>query len=798
MKNLQMLFLILCQAAALFGQASLDYDYPLQAVPLTSVHLRDQFWSARIDINRTVTIPWALNQCEATGRIANFAIAGGLREGKFCGYPFNDSDVFKVIEGASYSLSVYPDSALNRRLDTLIMKIAAAQEGDGYLYTARRLMGADYMPPGGTERWVGEKNGSHELYNAGHLYEAAVAHYLATGKRALLDVARKNADLVCDTFGPHRRHEVPGHQEIEIGLCKLYRLTGDEKYLRTAKFFLDERGDANGHDLIGEYAQDHLPVLQQAKAVGHAVRACYMYSAMADIAAMTNNPQYGAAVDRLWKDVAGTKLYVTGGIGSTGSNEGFGDDYVLPNRSAYCETCASIAFMLWNYRMFLLHGDAKYIDLFERTLYNSFLSGVSLNGDRFFYANPLAAFKGKTRSPWFACACCPSNIVRFIPTIPGYVYAKKNDSIYVNLFVTDSATVKLDDTPVIMKQETMYPWNGDISIKVFPKRSSEFALCIRIPGWAANTAVPGGLYRFADTSYERAALMVNGEPTIMNIRNGFTVIRRKWQSGDSLRLSLPMPARFVEADERVAADRGRVALQRGPIVFCAEGKDNAEQVMPLVLSRNASIAANFNSKLLGGIQMITSTAYSVRKKLDGTLGVGPVQPFTAIPYYGWANRGESEMTVWQASEDQAAYPLPAPTIASISTITVSGGVDSFAVNDQLTPENSHDQSIPVFHWWPKKGTKEWVQYDFPRRMAISGMSVYWFDDSTSGECRVPKFWQALYRVNETWLPIPGGTYGIEKDMFNTITFPPVEADGVKLEIQLQPDFSAGLFEWEVE
>ena len=338
-------------------------DYPIKPVPFTDVHIKDAFWSNRLDVNRTVTIPYAFKKCEETGRIDNFAIAGGLKAGKFCGHQYNDSDVFKVIEGASYSLSIQPDATLDKYLDGVIKDIAAAQEPDGYLYTPRRLMSAEYSPPGGKERWVGEIKYSHELYNMGHLYEAAVAHYLATGKKTLLDVAIKNANLVCSTFGPNGRHEVPGHQVIEIGLCKLYRLTGDEKYLRTAKYFLDERGDSVGHKLYGEYAQDHKPVLQQDKAVGHAVRGSYMYSGMADVAALTGDASYVFAIDRLWHDVIGTKMYVTGGVGSTGNNEGYAGDYELPNLNAYCETCASIAFAYWNYRMFLLHGDAKYVDI---------------------------------------------------------------------------------------------------------------------------------------------------------------------------------------------------------------------------------------------------------------------------------------------------------------------------------------------------------------------------------------------------------------------------------------------------
>jgi len=802
MLSLRKLFIVgfLCLASTISRGAEMKKDYPIKPVPFTDVHINDRFWLHRLDINRTVTIPYALKKCEETGRIDNFAIAAGLKTGKFCGYQFNDSDVYKVIEGASYALAIQPDVTLEKYLDEIIAKIAAAQENDGYLYTARRLIREDYAPPGGKERWVGEKDGSHELYNAGHLYEAAVAHYLATGKKTLLDVALKNANLVCNTFGPVGRHEVPGHQEIEIGLCKLYRLTGDERYLRTAKFFLDERGNAKGHELIGEYAQDHKPVLEQDKAVGHAVRATYMFSGMADVAALSGDASYVKAIDRLWNDVVGTKMYVTGGIGATGDNEGFADDYELPNSNAYCETCASIAYVLWNYRMFLLHGDAEYIDVLERVLYNGFLSGVSMDGDRFFYPNPLESFHSKSRSPWFECACCPSNVCRFIPSIPGYIYAHRNDSLYVNLFIGGSATVDLGSNPVNIAQETSYPWNGDIKISVAPKQAGEFSLCIRIPGWATNKPVPGDLYRFVETDREQVSLKLNGSEMPFETRNGYASIRRAWKKGDVVELSLPMPVRRVVANERVEADRGRVALQRGPIMFCAESPDNKDgHVLDLVVSDSAMFTAEFRNDLLGGVEVIRGAAFPVRRTLDAGPQSGSMQEFVAIPYYAWAHRGEGEMTVWPARVLSSARPLPAPTIAYTSKVSVSGGGKTFSINDQLEPKNSNDQSIPFFHWWPKKGTQEWVQYDFDGRKKISSMNIYWFDDTGVGECRVPKSWRCLYKDSDEWKPLPDVTsYPVEKNRFNHITFSPIETDAVRIEIQLLPDYSTGIFEWTVQ
>jgi len=562
--------LLMCSVLALTTSASAGEkknDYPIRSVPFLKVRMNDEFWSKRVETNRTVTLPHNFKECEETGRIDNFAIAAGLKQGKFRGIHFNDSDVFKVIEGACYHLATYRDPEIDTYLDDLIKKIASAQENDGYLYTARRLIREDYQPPGGKERWVGIKDGSHELYNVGHLYEAAVAHYLATGKRSLLDVALKNADLLCATFGPGKRGEVPGHQEIEIGLCKLYRVTGQEKYLNLAKFFLDERGNAKGHELIGEYAQDHKPVREQEEAVGHAVRAMYMYSGMADVAALTGDASYAKALDRIWEDVVGTKLYITGGIGATGGNEGFSFPYVLPNMSAYCETCAAIANALWNHRMFLLHGDAKYIDVLERVIYNGFLSGVSMDGDRFFYPNRLESYQGATRSAWFDCACCPTNVVRFVPSIAGYIYAQKGNDLYINLFVGSETTIESARRNVKVAQATRYPWEGRVKIMIDPDAPAEFTLKIRIPGWVRNRPVPSDLYRYLDRVEPNVVIKVNGERAPFTEEEGYASFQRTWRKNDLVEIDFPMPIRRVVANESVEEDRGKVALERGPIVF---------------------------------------------------------------------------------------------------------------------------------------------------------------------------------------------------------------------------------------
>ena len=787
-------------AISVLSAGSGKRDYPIKPVPFTDVHIKDSFWSQRLEINRTVTIPHNFKECETTGRVDNFAKAAGLKKGSYHGYQFNDSDVFKAIEGAAYSLAIHPDEQLSKYLDSIITLIAAAQESDGYLYTPRKLMDSSYSPPGGKNRWVGEKDGSHELYNAGHLYEAAVAHYLATGKRNLLDVALNNANLICSTFGPTGRHEVPGHQVIEIGLCKLYRVTGDEKYLKTAKYFLDERGDSTGHELIGEYAQDHMPVLEQDSAVGHSVRAAYMYAGMADVAALTGDPSYIKAIDRIWGDVVGTKMYLTGGIGATGGNEGFSHPYALPNMSAYCETCAAIANAFWNFRMFLLHGDAKYIDVLERILYNGFLSGVSMEGNRFFYPNPLESFRGATRAAWFECACCPTNVVRFVPSIAGYVYAEDGSDIYINLFIGGESTIKLGQSTVTMAQSTLYPWDGGIKVTVDPSASSEFAVKIRIPGWARNQPVPSDLYRYLDESNQSMTLKVNGHALSYSTDKGYAIVKRLWKKGDVVEINFPMPVRRVVSNEKLLDDKGRVALERGPILFCAEWPDNKDgNVTNLVLADKSALTTEFAKDLLNGVELVRSTAIPVRRTLQNTVISDPPQPLAVIPYYSWAHRGNGQMIVWLARETGSARPLPAPTIAYTSKVTSSDKRRADAVNDQLEPQNSIDHSIPFLHWWPRKGTTEWVEYDFKKTETVSRTSVYWFDDTGIGECRLPKSWRVLYKDGENWRPVENSApYLVEKDKYCSIKFVPVKTTALRIEVQLISDYSAGMYEWKVE
>jgi len=803
MREISFFFLvnsIIFSAMTLNGQQH-GTGYAIQPVPFTSVRVNDNFWSRRLEINRTVSVPHNIRKCEETGRLDNFAIAGGLKKGRFTGLHFNDSDVYKVIEGASYHLATHPDSGLEKKLDWMIALIAAAQEPDGYLYTAKRLIRDDYEPPGGKERWVGIKDGSHELYNAGHLYEAAVAHHLATGKRNLLGVALKNADLLCETFGPGKRSEVPGHQEIEVGLVKLYRLTGEGKYLSLAKFFLDQRGNEKGHELMGDYAQDHKPVREQTTAVGHSVRAAYMYSGMADVADLTGDTTYVSALDKIWDDIVNTKLYITGGLGASGGNEGFSSGFDLPNLTAYCETCAGIANALWNYRMFLWHGDGKYFDIIERVMYNNILSGIGMSGDRYFYPNRLEVFAGGAeRSEWFECACCPPNDLRFLPSIPGFQYAYDDSSIYVNLFIGGDATIKSGKRTVKMSQETRYPWDGSVRMTIHPEVPQEFILKVRIPGWAQNRPIPGGLYRYRDILDKKTEIIVNGTAVDCRIEKNYASVDRKWTGGDVVEIRFPMEVRRVLADERLSEDKGRVALERGPVVYCIEGIDNKNgKATDLVIPGDGKFSTEFREDLLNGVQTIKGKAVQAMRTLDGNIETGDTQEFLAIPYYAWAHRGRCEMTVWPACDKNYGHPLPAPTIAYLSKATASGERSAEAIKDQLEPKNSIDHSVPFLHWWPRKGTTEWVQYDFAAPEKVSGVQVYWFDDSGIGECRLPQSWKLLYKSGDSWEPVENSTpYAVEKDRYNTLKFKPVTTASLRIEIQCVPDFSTGLFEWKVD
>jgi DUF1680 family protein len=619
----------------------------IEPVAFTEVELTDDFWAPRMEINRTVTIPHLARQNEETGRVDNFRKAAGLMEGPFEGQRYNDSDVYKSIEAASYALAQTYDPALDAQLDELIELVAGSQLEDGYIFPAWTIDPDNPAPGVGRERWAYTNSNSHELYGNGHLIEAAVAHYRATGKRTLLDVAIRAADHIDSVFGPEKRRATSGHEEIELALVKLYDVTGEERYLKLAKFFLDERG--HDHDAPAEpedsrfarydnrtYRQDHLPVAEQTEAVGHSVRAMYLYMGMADVAARTDAPGYQEALDALWDDVAAKKMYLTGGIGAADTFESFGDAYQLPNQSAYAETCAAIGLDMWNHRMFLARGDAEYLDVMERILYNGFLSGVSLEGNSFFYTNPLESEGDRQRREYFSTACCPSNLARLMGQLPGFIYATQGDRLYVNLFVGSEAELQLPAGSLRLIQQTDYPWDGAVRLTFEPESEMEFELRVRIPGWARNEPVPSDLYAYADTSAGQPELRVNGEVTPIEMDAGFAILDRAWSAGDTVELDLPMPVRRVRAHPAVENNAGRLAIQRGPIVYAVEAIDNGGAALDIALPESAELSTEFRPEMLGGVTVVRGTA------MRGNEETG----LLAVPYFAWANRGPGEMRVW--------------------------------------------------------------------------------------------------------------------------------------------------------
>ncbi len=669
MKNL-----LLCIALTFTSNAhaqTIVSGYPYTQVPFTSVRLTENsFWGDRLKAARDVTIPLAFSKCETEGRYANFDKAAHPSDaydvGTFMGFPFDDTDVYKTIEGASYILQTFPDKKLEAYIDSVLDIVAAAQLPDGYLYTARTINPKKPHPWSGNTRWVKVEELSHELYNLGHMLDAAVAHYQATGSRKFLDIARKYADCVVREVGPAegQAHVVPGHQIAEMGLAKLYLVTGDKRYLDEAKYFLDMRGKTKIHN---DYSQSAQPVVDQREAVGHAVRAGYQYAGMADIAALTGDTSYIHAIDCLWENIVGKKVYLTGGVGARHAGEAFGNNYELPNLTAYNETCAAIAQCYLNLRLFMLHGESKYIDMLERTLYNGVISGMSVDGGRFFYPNPLSSdgeyrFNSdntRTRQPWFGCACCPSNLCRFISSLPGYIYGVKDRSVYINLYAANTANIKLAKGNIELQQVTDYPWNGDIAINVKKNTAGNFTMKLRIPGWVRGEVLPSDLYRFATNAPSQFTITVNNEPVDGNIGDdGYITINRKWKKGDCIRLSMDMTPRMVVANSKVKDDEGRLAIERGPVVYCAEWADNTAvdvhtafvpttsklSVLPQYAINNTEAGTQaFN------VVALQAQAQSVAIDKNGQLTVSPTV-LTLIPYYAWNHRGAGKMDVWLAND----------------------------------------------------------------------------------------------------------------------------------------------------
>ena len=783
-------------------------------VPFTQVHLTDAFWAPRIETNRTVSIPSAFKECERNGRFDNFALAAtNLGHARYDvkehrgDFSFDDTDPYKVIEGASYALAAQYDAQLDHYLDSVISIIALAQEDDGYLTTC--VTNKCYRLSGwwGRQRW--EKINSHELYNSGHLIESAVAHYRATGKRNFLDVAIKNADLVCRTFGPNEGqiHRPGGHPIIEMALCKLYKVTGQKRYLEGAKYFVDETGRCTDGHAPSMYSQDHMPIREQQEIVGHAVRAGYLYSGVADVAALTGDAELQQAAERIWQNMTSKKLFVTGGIGSRAQGEGFGPEYELNSHTAYCETCAAIANVYFSYRMFLATGESKYMDVVERALYNNVLSGVSLSGDRFFYDNPLESSGEHERQRWFGCACCPGNVTRFIASVPNYIYATQGKDIYVNLYAQGTAKVGR----VELEQTTNYPWDGKVRITV-KKGGGRFAIHLRMPGWLKHEPLSNNLYAYQGEGcpLQFTSVTVNGREVKSDDRDGYLTLSEQWRKGDVIEINFPMEVRRIVANDNAADLCGKVALERGPIVYCIEAGDQPDRtIFDKYLLDASPITSHFERDLLGGVVVLDGEMH----KVERTGEVSDVT-FRAIPYSTWNNRGAQPMEVWIARTPVCAVPTPEETIASRAMTFSNRGpiqndapetapTDSWAggVNDQWEPKCSSDTSKPYHYWWLKRGTTEAISYEFDRDYEVSNVQVYWLDfDHYDGSFRVPESWTLYYKTPDgQWREVEEHTpFTTRKDCYNSVDFKPVVTKGLKILAKLQQGQSGGVLEWKVK
>ena len=808
MKRTALLALAVAVCLGAGAQTKGSHGYPITPVPFTKVKVTDSFWGQRLKASRDVTIPLAFSKCEETGRYTNFEKAANPSDSyEVKGYSFDDTDVYKTIEGASYSLQTYPNKKLVHYIDSVLDIVAKAQEKDGYLYTSRTMNPKHPHEWAGDKRWSEVEDLSHEFYNLGHMVEGAVAHFQATGSRKFLDIACRYADCVCREIGtkPGQECVVPGHQIAEMALCKLYVLTGEKRYLDQAKFFLDYRGKTT---IKTEYSQSHKPVVEQDEAVGHAVRAAYMYAGMADVAALTGDKSYINAIDNIWNNIVEKKLYITGGIGATNNGEAFGKNYELPNMSAYCETCAAIGNVYVNYRLFLLHGESKYYDVLERSLYNGLISGVSLDGGGFFYPNPLESMGQHQRQPWFGCACCPSNIARFIPSLPGYVYAVNKRDVYVNLFMSNTSQLSVAGKGITLEQQTQYPWDGDIAIKVAANKAGQWAMKVRIPGWVRNEVVPSNLYEFTDNLRPQYNITVNGNAVNGKLTDdGYFTIDRKWKKGDVVRVHFDMDPRTVRANNNVEADRGFVAIERGPIVYCAEWPDNDFDIMGALVNQSPKMTVedgtlHAKDKKVADyyIKVIKTDAQLLSFDKQGRLNTKDVK-LSLIPYYAWCHRGSGKMRVWLSQDLSSSRPEQPATLASLSKVTASTPAASLsAVNDRLVPKDGTDRSMPYYHWWPKQGVTEWIAYEFPETSTVQSSTVYWYDDGPWGGCRVPKAWRIFFKNdNGEWQPVSGADkYPTTKGTACTVNFEPVKTKAIKIEIDLPSENSAGLFEWSVK
>ncbi len=805
-------------------KASAADKEPLSSVSFERVSLEDEFWLERLRIQKKTLVPFSLSKTEPV--VENLKIVGDyLKNGKrqaLLKLPrYVSSDLFKVMEGAACLLTIERDSVLESRLDSIIDIIADAQSPDGYFYELHAVHPSMRTLGFGTgETPYSFVIHSHELYNAGHMYEAAVAYYRATGKRKFLEVAEKNARHINKVFfqgdpaynGGKPVNQAPGHQEIELALIKLFRVTGDSLYLSMSKKFIDIRGvtfHPDGEGIMsGEYSQQHLPVREQTTAQGHAVRAMYLYSGMADVLACTGDNTLSPALESIWHDIVDKKMHINGGLGSVPGIEGFGPDYELPNKNTYDETCAAVGNVLFNYRMFLASKDARYVDVAEVALYNNVLAGVNLEGNKFFYVNVLEADGRKAfnhgnagRSPWFGTACCPSNMARLIPQVPGMMYSHTSDDIYLGLYASSSVVVGLESGKVTLLQTTGYPYDGKVIVEVAPENNgSEFTLWMRVPTWATDRFVPGELYRYEGSGKEHASVSVNGRKWGDKAVNGFIPVRRKWNAGDIVTLDLPMEVRYSVADSRVEADSNRICISRGPLVYCAESPDNKYPASMYVVgsSNRESEVSVFDEGILKGLSKICLDA----EALDGDSIVAT--RLTLIPYYAWNNRGDNtSMNVWFARDGAtaaAAVTRPQGNIAEVEASFTYNGDDVIAIVDGELPKSSSDSGVLRWTSWPQKGVPQTVTLGLKKKQNVESVSVYWYDDA--GGVQVPASWSAEYLADGKWISFPlynTDFYRMEKNQFNVIhPGHAIEAEAIRLCIQPKATSAVGILEATIE
>jgi hypothetical protein len=774
------------------GPLALGSEQPLlklRPVPFTDVSIQDSFWAPRRETNRVASIPFSLQKLEEAGNLEDMRLAARGATTGFRGPVFMDSDLYKALEAASYSLATHPDPALEKQLDDIISLLASAQQPDSYLNSYFTV-----KEPG--KRWTNLRD-CHELYCAGHMFEAAVAHYQATGKKTFLNIATRYADYIDSVFGPPpKRLGYPGHPEIELALIKLWRVTGNQRYFELARFFVENRGRkffATEHhtpldQYDGSYWQDDVPIYDHQNIKGHAVRAAYLMSGVTEVASQTGDERLLGMLGRVWRNTTERNEYITGGIGPSANNEGFTVDYDLPNLTAYQETCATVALVQWAHRLALLYGDASYADVLERGLYNGILSGVSQDGTKFFYVNPLESAGTHHRSPWFGCACCPPNVTRTLAALGGYAYAASADSLYVNLYLQGSAQAKVGDTAVALKVTTEYPWDGKVELELTPAAPAKFALRLRVPGWCQHAGV----------AVNRGAVYV---PVI---ERGYLVLDREWKRGDRVELDLPMPVQRVAANPQVKADQGLLALQRGPIVYCLEQCDQAKPLAALWLPLEARLKAAREPGLLGGVVTVTGEARAVsdqqwRRKLYQPAAAAEGVALKAIPYYAWDNRQPGAMKVWLPISPPV---LPARGLEAQAKVTLSFANDNCqpeGINDGLVPTSSGEQPASCCHWWPHRGTSEWAQYTWETPVRVSRAEVYWFDDTGRGECRLPASWRIEYLDRSDWKPVAATEpYPVAKDKWCAVRFAPVKTTALRLAVQLPPNFAAGVHEWKVD